>query len=120
MPSFPVLETLLECGGHKWINIPGSKGYHPLHIGDTKEFASLLADYGAHLDAVDVNGFVSKSSTEYYRNHPRPLSCILARFIVKTGGMMEHEIGPLPMHVRAFVCLRDSHAYKNTHGQGSI
>ena len=103
----PLLETFLEGGGNRWINTPGGvNGYRPLH-GVPKQVKVLFIEHGAHLDAVDAYGSTPKCCQKYYLSHPRPLSCIVASSIVKSGGLMVHEIGLLPTHMQAFVSLHD-------------
>ena len=87
----PLLKTFLKSGGDKWINTPGVNRCCPLHlICVLKEVQVLLIDHGAHLDAVDACGSTPICSKEYYKRHPRPLSCIVARSVVKAGGLMEY------------------------------
>ena len=107
MLTSPLIQTFLNSGGERWINTPGVHGHRPLHLDIPKEVEVLLVEYGAHLDAVDAGGSTPKCSREYYNSHPRPLSCIVARSIVKAGGLMEHEISLLPAHVQAFISLHD-------------
>ena len=109
LPS-PLLQTFLHAGGDRWINTPGVNGRRPLHLGVPKEVEVLLIDYGAHLDAVDAGGSTPRCGYKYYKHHPRPLSCIVARFIVKTGGLMEHAMGLLPTHIQDFLSLHDQNA----------
>ena len=106
----PLLQTFLHSGGDKWINTPGVNGLRPLHLHISREFTDLLIDYGAHFDAVDADGSTPKYCNEYLKSNPRPLSCIIARSILKTGGLTEYEINILPRRVQAFISLHDGHA----------
>ena len=110
MLTSPLLQTLLHSGGDRWINTPGVNGRRPLHLRIPREVAVLLIDYGAHLDAVDADGSTPEYSNEYFKCNPRPLSCIVARSIVKAGGLTEYEIGILPARVLVFISLHDGHA----------
>ena len=103
-----LLQTFLKSGGDRWINTPGVNGCRPLHLSLLKKVEVLLINCGAHLDAVAVDGSIPRCSKEYFKRHPRPLSCIVARSIAMAGGLMEHEIGLLPARVKAFVSLHDS------------
>ena len=110
MLTSPLLQTFLHSGGDRWINTPGVNGRRPLHLCVPKDVADLLVDYGAHLDAVDADESTPEYSNEYFKCNPRPLSCIVARCIVKAGGLTEDEITILPAHVQAFISLHDGHA----------
>ena len=110
MLTSPLLQTFLHSGGDRWINTPGVNGRRPLHHSIPKDVEVLLIDYGAHLDAVDADGSTPECCNEYFKCNPRPLSCIVARSIVKAGGLTEYEIGILPAHVQAFISLHDGHA----------
>ena len=110
MLASPLLQTFLHAGGDRWINTPGVNGWRPLHLGVPKEVEVLLINYGAHLGAVDADGSTPVCCNNYYEYNPRPLSCIVARFIVNTGGLMEHELGLLPPHIQAFLSLHDGRA----------
>ena len=110
MLTSPLLQTFLHSGGDKWINTPGENGRRPLHHSIPKDVEVLLIDYGAHLDAVDADGSTSECCKEYFKCNSRPLSCIVARPIVKAGGLTAYEIGILPAHVQAFISLHDGHA----------
>ena len=110
MLTLPLLQTFLHSGGDRWINTPGINGRRPLHHSVPNDVAVLLIDYGAHLDAVDADGSTPEYSNEYFKFNPRPLSCIVARSIVKARGLTEYKIGILPARVQAFISLHDGHA----------
>ena len=110
MLTSPLLQTFLHSGADRWINTPGVNGRRPLHYNVSKDVADLFVDYGAHLDAVDADESTPEYSNEYFKFNPRPLSCIVARSIVKAGGLKEYEIGLLPAHVQAFIFLHDGRA----------
>ena len=102
MLSLPLLQTFLHSGGDRWINTPRVNGRRPLHHSVPKDVEVLLIEYGAHLDAVNADGSTPKCCNEYFKCNPRPLSCIVARFIVRTEGLMDYNFNILLAHGQVF------------------
>jgi Fem-1 family protein b len=115
----PLITALLCWGADEVINLPNAKGLRPLHIAaqlstndsEIAEVLSPLIDGGAHLDAVDSNGFtvydhclLDVSKVILFSCGPSTLSCYAARAIIRES--IDYSTA-LPHHMQEFVKIHD-------------
>lgn len=108
------MRQLLEWGAHEYVNDPGESGNRLLHIVQLPSIVSLVLEYGAHPDAVNMHGksppfFAQRSYQDPQMlalfEFPRPLVCLSASVVVETG--IPYQSLPLPQRIKTLISYHD-------------